>query len=60
MINIEVSKLSFSQCVALKMPGIFDFIVFCTDGVLDWQGACKTKDLQACIECGKRNWEIRK
>lgn len=51
MVNIQVSTLSFAQCYALEMPQM-DFLVFCTNGELDWRGACFNKDLQICIEMG--------
>ena len=57
MVNIDIIKLSFSLCVVLKMPDIFDFQVFCTDGKREWRAACKKEDLQECVEMGLRAFD---
>lgn len=50
-LNIDVKKLSLSDCIVLKMGGIYNFQVHITDGKRDWFGACR-ESLQECIELG--------
>ncbi len=50
--NITVYNLSIGQCVVLKLPKWYDFLVYLSDGEYAWRGCCLRRDLQSCIEAG--------
>ncbi len=52
MVNINIYSLTLCDCIGLKMPYDYDFMVVCSDGKWDWRGYCDRECLQECVEIG--------
>lgn len=52
MVNITISQLDIGQCKILSLPWECDRAVFCSDGRLEWLGACPQNNIQKCVEHG--------